>query len=140
MFSWTNVWWVISKIHSSSCSCVLAVDEQVGDLEVRRALAELLDRVAAVLEHPGVAVDVADRAAHGGGVREGRVVGHQAEVVVRDLDLAEVHRLHGAVLDRDLVGLARAVVRDAQRVARRGYPAAVVALSLLLSHGSPSFP
>ena len=30
----------------------LAVDEQVGDLEVGRLLGELLDRIAAVLEDP----------------------------------------------------------------------------------------
>jgi len=39
----------------------LAEDEQVGDLEVARALAELLDRVAAVLEDPLLAVDEGDR-------------------------------------------------------------------------------
>ena len=60
----------------------LAVDQEIGDLEVRGLLAQLLDRVAAVLEHAGLAVDVADRAAHGRRVRERRVVGHQAEVVL----------------------------------------------------------
>ncbi len=35
----------------------LAEDEQVGDLEEGRALAELLDRVAAVFEDPRLAVD-----------------------------------------------------------------------------------
>ena len=112
----------------------LAVDQEVGDLEVRGLLAQLLDRVAAVLEHPGLAVDVADRAAHRRRVRERRVVGHQAEVVLGHLDLAKVHRLDGAVLDRDVVGLARAVVRDAERLVRRGYPAAVVTLGLLVGH------
>src|SRR3954466_9276664 len=38
----------------------LALDEQIGDLEVRRLLAELLDRIAAVLEDAGRAVDVGD--------------------------------------------------------------------------------
>ena len=42
----------------------LAVDQEVGHLEVCRLLAELLDRVAAVLEDPGLAVDEGDRAAH----------------------------------------------------------------------------
>jgi hypothetical protein len=59
----------------------LAVDEQVGHLEVGGPLAELIDRIAAVLEHAGVAVDVADRAPARGGVGEGGVVGHQAKVV-----------------------------------------------------------
>ena len=70
----------------------LAEDQQVGDLEEGRALAELLDRVAAVFEDAGVAVDVGDRGAAGGGVGEGRVVGHHPEFVLVDLDLAQVHR------------------------------------------------
>ena len=94
----------------------LAEDQQVGDLEEGRALAELLDRVAAVFEDAGVAVDVGDRGAAGGGVGEGRVVGHQPEFVLVDLDLAQVHAAHGAVLDRQLVGLAGAVVGDGQRL------------------------
>ena len=80
-------------------------------------LAELLDRDAAVLEDPGLAVDVGDRRAAGGGVGEGRVIAHQPEVVLGDLDLAQVHRPDGPVGDLELVGLAGAVVGDAQRVA-----------------------
>src|SRR5881394_679728 len=94
---------------------LLAVDEQVGDLEVRGLLGELLDRIPAVLEDPLVAVDVRDRRARRRGVRERRVVGHQAEVVLVDLHLAEVHGTDGPVRDVDLVGLAGAVVRDRQR-------------------------
>jgi hypothetical protein len=40
-----------------------AVDDQVGDLQVAGVLAQLLDRIAAVLEDAGVAVDVCDCAA-----------------------------------------------------------------------------
>ena len=97
----------------------LAEDQQVGDLEEGGALAELLDRVAAVFEDAGVAVDVGDRGAAGGGVGEGRVVGHHPEFVLVDLDLAQVHAAHGAVLDRQLVGLAGAVVGDGQRLGSR---------------------
>jgi hypothetical protein len=46
----------------------LTVQQQVGDLQERGALGQLLDRVAAVLEDPGVAVDVGDGAAAGGRV------------------------------------------------------------------------
>ena len=124
MSSWTKVWWVTSKTQRSSCGVgrQLAEDEQVGDLEVARLLAELLDRVAPVLEDPGLAVDVGDRRAAGGGVGERRVVGHQAEVVLGDLDLAQVHRPHRAVGDRQLVGLAGAVVGDRQRPRRCAPP------------------
>ncbi len=114
----------------------LAVDQEVRHLEVGGLLAELLDRVPAVLEHAGLAVDVGDRAATGGRVGERRVVGHEAEVVLGDLDLPEVHRLHGAVRDLDLVGLAGAVVGHGQRVAGRGYAPAVALLRLVLGHAS----
>ena len=117
-----------------------AVDQEIGDLEVRGLLAELVDRIAAVLENPGLAVDVTDRAAHRRRVRERRVIGHEAEVVLGHLDLAKVHRLDGAVRDLDVVALAGAVVRDAERLVRRGHSAAVLALCLLVSHISPSFP
>ena len=93
-----------------------AVDDQVGDLQVARVLAQLLDRVAAVLEDAGVAVDVGDRAATRRGVRVRGVVGHQPEVLVVGLDLPEVHRAHRAVLDRQLVALARAVVGHRERL------------------------
>ena len=62
-FSCTNVWIVIScdPLVELRLRRQLAVDEQVGDLEVGRLLGELLDRVAAVLEDALVAVDVGDR-------------------------------------------------------------------------------
>ena len=123
-FSCTKVWIVISSIHASSCALrrQLAVDEQVGDLEVRRLLGELVDRVAAVLEDPLVAVEVRDRRAAGRGVHERRVVGHQPEVLFARLDLAQVDAADRPVGDRQLVALPGAVVGDAQRLgARRGY-------------------
>ena len=83
-------------------------------------LAQLLDRVAAVLQDARVAVDVGDRAAARRGVRVRGVVGHQAEVLLVGLDLAQVHRPHGPVLDRQLVGLAGAVVRHREGRLARG--------------------
>src|SRR4029077_13061802 len=76
--------------------------------------------------------------------RERRVIAHQAEVVVRDLDLAQVHRLDGPVADLDLVVLAGAVVGDAQRVAvgRGAVPLGfglLCCLFLLLGRHHPSF-
>ena len=118
----------------------LAEDQQVGDLEVGRVLAELRDRVAAVFEDAGVAVDEGDRRAAGGGVGEGRVVGQHPEFVGVDLDLAQVHRPHGAVLDRQLVGLPGAVVGDGEAVRRPGADGLrghVLGL-LLGGHRSPS--
>ena len=64
-----------------------AVDQQICDLQVGGVLAQLLDRVAAMLEDPGLPVDEGDRTATGGGVHVGRVIGHQAEVPLAGLDL-----------------------------------------------------
>ena len=94
----------------------LAVDQEEGDLEEARLLAELLDRDAAVLEDARLAVDVGDRRAARRGVRERRVIRHEAEVVLVLLHLAEVHRLDGPVGDLELERLAGAVVRDRQGV------------------------
>ena len=68
----------------------LAFVQQVGHFEEGRLLGDLLDRIAAIAQDAAVAVDEGDGAAAGGGVHEGRVVGHQAEIVVLHLDLAQV--------------------------------------------------
>jgi len=46
----------------------LAREEQVGGLQEGAALRQLLDRIAAVAQNAGIAVDVGDRGAAGGGV------------------------------------------------------------------------
>jgi hypothetical protein len=97
------------------------VDEQVRDLEVAGLLGQLLDRIAPVLEDALLAVEEGDRGLRRRGVRERRVVGHEPEVVLGDLDLAEVHGADGAVRDRDLVGLAGPVVGHGQGLVRRRF-------------------
>ena len=94
----------------------LAEQDQIGGLEERALVGELLDRVAAIHQHALVAVDVGDLAAARRGVHERRVVGSEAEVVVARLDLAQIHRLDGAVGDRDVVLLAGAVVGDGEGI------------------------
>ena len=94
----------------------LAKQNQVGRLEEVALLRELLNRVAAIQQDALVAVDVGDRAAAVRRVHERRVVRHEAEVVRLFLDLAQVHRADRAVLNGQLVLLARAVVDDRDRV------------------------
>ena len=96
------------------CARQLAVDQQVRHLEEAALLRELLDRVPAVPEYAVVAVEVGDRASTRCRVHEGRVIGHQAEVRLGDLDLPEVGRPDGAVLDGQLVALTGPVVDDRQ--------------------------
>jgi hypothetical protein len=93
----------------------LAVDQQVGDLEEARALRELLDRVAAVLQDALVAIDEGDGGAARGGVDETGVVDGQARCVLGGLDLPDVGCSDGAVDDRDVVLRAGAVVTHGER-------------------------
>ena len=56
----------------------IAVDEEVGDLQEGRGLGQLLDRVAAVTQDPGRAVDVGDLRGARRRVGEARVERHHA--------------------------------------------------------------
>jgi hypothetical protein len=94
----------------------LTKQQEVGRLEKVAVFRQLLDRIPAVHQDAAIAVDERDAAAAGGGVRERRVVGHHAELVGIDLDLAQIHRADRVVLDRNLVFRSGAVVGDRQRV------------------------
>ena len=92
-----------------------AVQDQPGDVEVARALGELLDGVAAVAEDALVAVDVGDPADAGGGVLERRVVGGEARILGVRADLAQPGGADGAVLDVEAVVGPGAAVGEGQR-------------------------
>ena len=85
----------------------LAVQQEVGDLEVRGVLRQLLDRVAAVAEDAGITVEVGHRRRAGRGGQEGRVVHPEVGV-----ELPQRRGREHPVVDghRDL--LARPVVDD----------------------------
>ncbi len=95
----------------------LAVDQQVGDLEEVGVLGQLLDRVAAVLQDPLLAVDERHRAPAGGGVDEPGVVDREPGRVLVGLDLADVGGVDGPVQDRHVVRRPGAVVGDGERLA-----------------------
>src|SRR5690606_8282284 len=69
------------------------------DLEMGAPLGELLDRVAAVAEDALAPVDVRDRAARRGRVREGGIVRHHPEIRLLDLDLPQIHLPDDVTLD-----------------------------------------
>ena len=92
----------------------LAVDQEIRHLEVRRVLGELLDRIPAVLQDAGLAVQIGDRRPTRRRVHERRVIGHDPEVALVDLDVPQRGRAYGPVLDRHLVGLAGPVIGDRQ--------------------------
>ena len=89
-----------------------AVQQQVSDFQKSAVLGQLLDGIAAIPQDAGVAVQVGDGAVAGRGVHEGRIVGHQAEILRPRLDLAQVHGAHGAVGNRNGIGLVGPVVGD----------------------------
>ncbi len=87
-----------------------AVNDKVRDFEVGALFSELLDRITAVAQDSLVPVDERDRALARGCVHESRVVTHQTEVVILDLDLAQVHSTNGSVFNWHFVLFAGSVV------------------------------
>ncbi len=65
----------------------LAVDQEVRDFEKARILRELLDRVTAIEQHAGVAIDERDRASHRSRRHEARIEREVARFLV---ELADV--------------------------------------------------
>ena len=110
----------------------LAVQEEVGDLDVRRGLGELLDRVAAVAQDAVVAVEVRDVGAAGRRRQVGRVVHEEAGIQLAQRRAREHtsgdgdrHRLPGAVIgDRDGVGHVEFPSSDAGRAIFWGFTGA----------------
>ena len=92
----------------------LAENDQIRGLEVGGLLRQLLDGIAAVLEHPFIAIDVGDAAATRGRVHERRVVGDQAGILLAGLDLPQIRGANGAIRNGQLVLLAGAVIDDRQ--------------------------
>ncbi len=99
-----------------------AVPEEPCHLEEARFLGQLFDRVAPVLEDPLVAVDVGDARDARGGVEVGGVVGHHPEVAGIYLDLPEVHRPYGVVLDGNDILFPGPVVPNSQGVLAHPLP------------------
>src|SRR5437764_13483132 len=85
-------------------------------LEIGALLGELLDRISAVLQNSLVAGDEGNGTAAGGRIHEGRVVRHHAEVIVVDLDLAQIGGADGFIGDGDVVRFAGAVICDREAV------------------------
>src|SRR5205807_7575545 len=76
------------------------------------------NRIAAVAKNALVTIDVCDCAFARSGIHEGRIVSHQSEIFWAGLNLAQIHRADGSILDRECVGLASSIVGDGQSVLR----------------------
>ncbi len=106
-------------------------EQQIGDFQEAALVRQFRDRKAAVAQDAGIAVDEGDRTAAARRVRESRIVGHQTEVALIDLYRTQGVGADRAVLDRDLIGLAGAVVSDGQGTDLLGHAGL---LSLWRSH------
>ena len=95
----------------------LAVQQQVRHFEVRRLLGELLDRIPAVAQDAGVAIEVRDGARTGRGGEERRVVHPQVWV-----ELSKLRRREHPVGDVDSDLFAGAVVDDGDGVSHPRSP------------------
>src|SRR6185312_153538 len=67
-----------------------AVHQQIGDLHEGRILGQLVDRIAAVEQDPGLAVDIGDGALAAGGRGEARVVGEHPGLAVEFADVDDL--------------------------------------------------
>ena len=114
-----NVWCVTSAVHLRELLLgrELTVEQEVRDLEIGRLLRELLDRVAAVAQDAGVAVEEGDRAGTRRRRQERRVVHAQIRV-----ELAQRRRREHAVVDVDRDLFAGAVVDDGDGVSHPRSP------------------
>ena len=85
----------------------LAVQEQIGSLEIGAFFGEVVDGIAAIAQDAGVAVDESDFADAGSGVVEGRIVAHHAEIGGFDFDLAQIGGADGVVARWELRSFCR---------------------------------
>ena len=97
----------------------LAVQYEIGHLQIRALFRQLVDGIAAIQKDPFFAVDERDLAPAGRGVHERRVICHQAKILGSRLDLPEVDGFHGSVFNWNFVTLPRSRVRDLQCFERR---------------------
>ncbi len=88
----------------------LSVKQEIAGLQEVAMFGELLDRIAAVFQDAGIAVDIGDFRLAGAGRGEARIVGEHAGLGVELADIDDV-RPDGAAQYREIVGL----VADGQR-------------------------
>jgi len=109
------------------------VQQEISNFEIVALFCKLIDWITAIFEDALVAINERNSALARGGVHEGGIVGHQAKIVVADLNLTKVHRPDRTVFDLNLVLLTRAIVCDAERVsAHRSLPSSLIGLFMVM--------
>src|SRR5690348_5364230 len=101
-----------------------AKNNQIGGFEIAASLGQFLNGVSAIAENTLIAVNEGDLALAEGRIIEGGIVAHHAEVVLIQLDLAEVESANRIFRDGYFVGFTGTIVGDGERV-----PAHAIGLS-----------
>ena len=70
------------------------------------------DGIAAIPQDAAVSIDEGNAATARGRIHEGRIIGHQAEVIRTGLDLSQVHGPNRAIFNGESVSLLGAIVSD----------------------------
>ena len=93
-------------------------DKQVRGFQEITSESEIRNRVSPVFQNPLFTVDERDPALAGSRVLESRIVGHESEIIVLDLDLTQVHGIDRIVVEVDFVCSAGSIVGNCQSVLR----------------------
>src|SRR5262245_23312729 len=84
----------------------LPEDDEIGRFEIRRMLCQLLDWIAAILEHALIAIDIRNAASTRRRVHERRIVRTQTLIVLAEFDLPKIGGANSAVGDGNFVQFA----------------------------------
>src|SRR6516165_736469 len=88
----------------------LPVKNQVGSLEISTLIRQLFDRITPILQDSFFAINKGNLTFTGGRIHKRRVIAHQAKVIFRDFDLAQICGPNRPVLNRNLIVSARPII------------------------------
>ncbi len=101
---------VISPVFQLGFSRQFAIEQKIGNFQIRAFFGELIDGITTIFQYALVAVYKAYAALARRGIHKRRIVSHQTKLIFSHFDLAQVHRFDGVVFDRNLILLAGAIV------------------------------
>src|SRR4030095_5956739 len=90
----------------------LPVKNQVGSLEISTFLRQLFDGVTSIPQDSSFSINKGNLTLTGRCIHKRRIIAHQAEIIFRDFDLAQICRPNRPGLNGNLVVSACPIVRD----------------------------
>src|SRR6266536_1019439 len=88
----------------------LPVKNQVGSLEISTFLRQLFDGVTSILQDSFFSINKGNLTLTGRRIHKRRVIAHQAKVIFRDFDLAQICRPNRPVLNGNLIVFACPII------------------------------